>query len=83
MVKNYLKQKLNQDVELLETLFDLGDQDPLVYLGKSIEYMAFADIVVIYGNWENYRGCIIERECALRYSKEIIYIKEDEINGLL
>lgn len=47
----------------------------LWYLGKSLELLADADIVVFAKGWRNARGCRIEFKCAEEY--EISYICED------
>lgn len=47
----------------------------LWYLGKSIELLADADIVVFAKGWRGARGCLIEFECAVEYG--ISYICED------
>lgn len=45
---------------------------PLWYLGKSIELLATADIVVFAKGWERARGCLIEHKCAAMYGIPII-----------
>lgn len=45
---------------------------PLWYLGKALELMSTADVVVFVKGWEKYRGCRIEHSCALEYEKRII-----------
>lgn len=65
------------EVSLIDTLFDLEDKPPLYYLGKSIEAMADADLVVFIGNWENARGCRIEYEAAREYNKNVLILSGD------
>lgn len=65
------------EVSLIDTLFDLENKPPLYYLGKSIEAMADADLVVFIGNWENARGCRIEYETAREYNKNILILSGD------
>lgn len=65
------------EVSLIDTLFDLEDKPPLYYLGKSIEAMADADLVVFIGNWENARGCRIEYETAREYNKNILILNSN------
>ena len=60
--------------EVIDTLFDFGDKSPIYYLGKSIEVMAEADLVVFIDGWENARGCLIEYEVAKSYSKNILIL---------
>lgn len=47
----------------------------LWYLGKSLELLADADIVVFAKGWRNARGCFLEWKCAKAYG--ISYICED------
>lgn len=67
------KDLLKEDVEVLETFFDLGEGvHPLVYLAKSIEYLAKADIVYFAKGWEEARGCVIEHDCCMQYGHAMI-----------
>ncbi len=45
---------------------------PVNYLGKSIEFLSFADVVYFGKGWEDARGCKIEHEIALQYGIKII-----------
>ena len=68
-----------REIEILDTLFDLGDDaHALQYLGKSIEIMADADLVVFAKGWQHARGCRIEHDCAVDYDKDIalLYVLE-------
>lgn len=62
------------DVEILDTFFQNASYEakPLWYLGKSLEYLSEADIVVFAKEWQNYRGCKIEHICAKEYGIETI-----------
>ena len=42
------------------------------YLGESIKKLARADVLVLRGDWVNARGCLIEREIAIKYGIPII-----------
>jgi len=70
----------NYNVEILDSYFeDYNPQTgsiPLKYLSKSIEILADADVLLCIGDWENYRGCRIEHECAKQYGIKIIYWSE-------
>lgn len=48
----------------------------LRYLGRSIQLLATADIVIFAGDWQNANGCNIEREICDRYNIGIYDIKE-------
>ena len=68
-----------EEIEIIDTLFDLGnDAHALQYLGKSIEMMADADLVVFTKGWQHARGCRIEHDCAVDYDKDIalMYVLE-------
>lgn len=68
------KDVLGEDVEVLKTFFNLEEgTPPLVYLAKSIEYLAKADIVYFAKGWQNARGCKIEHDCAIAYGVDYIY----------
>ena len=74
--KVYLKYlSYGEDIELIDSVFDLDEgTHPLVYLGKSIELMADADIVCFMDGWGMARGCIIEHEVALKYNLKRKYL---------
>lgn len=70
------KNKLcEHDLEVIDSYFENAPHDapPLYYLGEAIKQMADADAVVFAKNWEEYHGCYIEHECAVRYKKKCIY----------
>ncbi len=68
-----------EEITIIDSLID--DKAPdivnpgLWYLGKSLELLAGADIVVFAKGWRNARGCLIEFKCAKEYG--ISYICED------
>lgn len=45
-------------------------------LGRSITMLGSADIVIFVGDWQNAKGCIIEREICNRYNIPTYNIKE-------
>lgn len=60
--------------EVIDTVFDdfsEGENTPVHYLAKSIEFIANADGVVFMPGWENARGCRIEHQVAEEYGKFI------------
>lgn len=71
-----LRDKYGDDIKILDTVFDFEEGTPsLVYLGKSIEILAQADLAYFMHHWNEYRGCVVEYECAIRYG---IKVEEEE-----
>lgn len=70
------KDMLNEDVEVIESYFEDYNPDkgcvPLKYLAKSLELLADADVAYFANDWENYRGCRIENQCAIAYGMDVI-----------
>ena len=54
----------------------MEDVPSLVYLGRSIEVLAKADLAVFMNGWEKARGCRIEHQTAKDYG-----IPTLELNG--
>ena len=72
-----LKKCLGEDINILDTIFHFTEDIPsLVYLGRSIEALAKADLAVFMDGWENARGCRIEHQAAKDYN-----IPTLELNG--
>lgn len=65
----------DDEIEVIDSFFKDAPHDatPLWYLGESIKLLGDADVVYFCKDWEKYRGCTIEHECAVRYGKEIVY----------
>lgn len=74
--RNIIKKELLKyfDVQIIDTLFDFDDKPPIYYLGKSVEAMSEADLVVFAPNWENARGCRVEYRVAVEYGKRIMIL---------
>lgn len=70
----YLKN-IYGEVELIDTFIDLGDVPRLVYLGRSIQLMAEADVVLFMPGWTGARGCCVEHQVALQYDIEKRYFE--------
>ena len=68
--KNYL----GEEVEVIDSVKKDAPYDakPLWFLGKSLELMAGADVVIFASGWKEYRGCKIEHTCAEEYGIKII-----------
>jgi len=63
------------EVEIIDSFFKDAPHDakPLWYLGEAIKLLGEADIAYFCKDWEYYRGCVIEHECAVRYGIPCIY----------
>ena len=68
-------EKFLGEIEVIDSFFKDAPHDskPLWFLGKSLELLSTADVVVFAKNWENARGCKIEHECAVQYGIKIVY----------
>lgn len=64
-----VKEKYGDDVEVIDSFFKDAPHDakPLWFLGKSLELLASADVAYFCKDWEIYRGCRIENQCAIEY----------------
>lgn len=49
-----------------------NEQIGVWYLGKSLEKLAQADTVVMLGNYQNARGCLMEKMVAEKYGIPVI-----------
>lgn len=80
-LKALAEYKLKEEVILIDTFIkdepdskeinDIG----LYFLGKSIEEMAYADIVIFADDWMKARGCKVEHTAAVEYGIKILYEK--------
>ena len=64
-----VEERTGEKFEVLETFFEdaPAEASPLWYLGKSLEYLADADLAVFALDWPSARGCRIEHEAAVQY----------------
>ena len=69
------KQIYEEPIEIIDSFFKNVPHDatPLWYLGESIKLLGTADVAYFCKDWEQYRGCVIEHECAVRYGIPCIY----------
>ena len=67
IVSGKIKGKYGEDAEILDTNFNFPGKNALYYLAKSLEMLAEADLAYFCDEWENYRGCVLERECCKAY----------------
>ena len=65
------------EIEVIDSFFKDAPHDakPLWFLGKSLELLSTADVIVLGKGWENARGCKIEHECAVQYGIKVVYIE--------
>lgn len=70
------KKLLNKDVELIDS-YCHEELTPLGYLAFSIKCLADADVAYFAKGWQDYRGCLIEHECAVKYGVETILSEFD------
>lgn len=61
------------DPEGIENLS--GKEKRLTYLGRSIQLIATADIVIFAGDWREAKGCVVERLICVDYDIPIYDIK--------
>lgn len=72
-LKRIAEATLNEEVEVLDTFYTEATDTKrpgLCFLGKSINAMAEADVMIAPYDW--YRGCAIEARAASEYSIPII-----------
>lgn len=70
-------EKYFGEIEVIDSFFKDAPHDakPLWFLGKSLELLSNADVIVLGKDWEHARGCRIEHECAIQYGIKIAYIE--------
>ena len=70
-------EKYFGEIEVIDSFFKDAPHDakPLWFLGKSLELLSNADVIVLGKGWKNSRGCRIEHECAIQYGIKIVYIE--------
>lgn len=71
-VVRQLRALYGDDVEILPTYFKEGSGSPIVSLGKSIEFLAQADVAIFAVGWEQARGCRIEHLVCEEYGIKIL-----------
>ena len=71
-----------KDIDIIDTY--VTEEPPedsnvrLWFLGKTIEKLAQADLVIFAEDWQKARGCRIEHECAQIYHIPMVVIKNEE-----
>ena len=78
-LKALVENELKEEVILIDTFIknepdskEINDVG-LYFLGKSIEEMAYADIIIFADGWKEARGCKVEYAAAVEYRVKILY----------
>jgi hypothetical protein len=68
------KEYPNEDIEVLDSFFKNAPHDaaPLWFLGKSFEVLSKADVAYFIGEWQQYRGCKMEKTACEEYGIKTI-----------
>lgn len=80
VVKKLFRRYGDEEIEILDSFFEhlpmpeQVENKKIYYLGRSLELLSQADLVVFVDNWVNYTGCNIEHEVAFKYGVERAYI---------
>ena len=81
---NEIMEERHQAIEMVQSLYhdsvevinpfyyDQPTQKPLWLLGRNLEFMSSADVVVFTPNWKNHINCKIEQFCAMEYELESV-----------
>lgn len=78
MERQYIVNKLEAEGHtVIDTVLDLGNVSPVIYIGESIKLLASADAIYLMPGWKQGRGCRIEKLVADEYNIPI-YNKEEE-----
>lgn len=69
-----IESVVGEPVEVIDSFFQNAPHDarPLWYLAKSLELLSTADVAYFAKDWDKYRGCKIENECAIAYGIDVI-----------
>ena len=81
------KEKYGRDIEIIDSYIDdeyrtsfekdfgkIINNFSVYWLGMAIGYLSEADALVMVGDWENSKGCKIEKMVAETYGIEIDYL---------
>lgn len=76
---NEVKEKFkDEEIEVINSFFQGTikanniEVKPLLLLGQSLILLSTADYVYFADDWDKYRGCKIEHECAKQYGYNIV-----------
>lgn len=73
-IETIQKEYPNEDIEVLDSFFKNAPHDvaPLWFLGKSFEILSKADVAYFIGEWQQYRGCKMEKTACDEYGIKTI-----------
>ena len=73
----YAKREYGVDVQIIDSFFEGAPhhKKPIWFLGKSIEKLADAEVIIMGEGWESARGCKIEHDVAKAYGIEVDYYR--------
>lgn len=73
--RHEVEEIFGSDAEIIDSFVENVPREtsPLWYLGEAIKKLDDADIVYFCKDWQHYRGCVIEHECAVRYGLQCVY----------
>lgn len=87
--RDIISNQLEEDFEIIDTVFEDDIPETVkydsYYLGRSIQAMAEADLVLFHPAWRNARGCIIEHMICSLYMipyTELVQIENGSIEEL-
>ncbi len=69
-----------EEVNQLDGIEDESSKS-LWLLGRAIQILATADIIVFSHNWQDTRGCKIEFMAAKMYDKDMLFMENIEFDG--
>lgn len=67
-----------EDLEVIDSFLRNYNGNRVQFLGRSIELLGTADVVIFGAGWEMYDGCCIENEVCRHYCIPTIYDKTDD-----
>lgn len=76
------REALGEEVDVIDTYFGNFDGNALQFLGKSLMFLATADIAYFAPGWQDARGCKIEHDCAIAYGIPCIETGVERRSGL-
>lgn len=75
IIEEVKKQYKDEEISVIDSFFEKVPEvktTPLWFLGASLQLLSMADYIYFAPDWDKYRGCKIEHECAKEYGVAII-----------